>query len=93
MTVLPTGNGALGLVFGLRSSGNPVAVVTNLGDQTLNVIDFDAAGAVTANRTLVVPTGCVDPPHAVPVDAGGKDYAAGSCNGSGHYYVIDMPAR
>lgn len=93
VTVLPVGTGALGLALGQRASGFPVAVVANFEGQSLNVVDFDADGVVINNRTVAVPEGCLSPPHAAPVSAGGKDYIAGTCNGSGHYFVIEMPPR
>ena len=82
--------GALGLAFGLRSNGLPRAVVANFAANNLTVVDFAADGSVAAQRIEPVDAACKKPPHVVLFVHAGKDYVAGTCNESNHYYVREL---
>lgn len=84
---LDAGAGALGVQFGLRSSGLPWAVVSNFNAGSMTIFLFDAQGQLTGSETLPLPEGCTKSGHAAPFSHGGKDYIAGTCYDNGSYFV------
>ena len=82
--------GALGLEASLSSKGLPRMVVANYAANTLLVVDFAADGSVAAQRSEPVDAACKKPAHAVPFVHAGKDYVAGTCNESNHYFVREL---
>ena len=83
---LSVGAGPLGVQFGSRVDGKPVAVVSNFLRGSVNVIDFDANGDVTANTTVALPAGCTSSAHAAPFAEQGRDYIAGTCPDPRSYF-------
>lgn len=84
---LDAGAGALGVQFGLRSSGDPWAVVSNFNAASMTIFLFDAQGQLTGSETLPLPEGCTRSGHAAPFSHDGKDYIAGTCYDNGSYFV------
>ncbi len=89
VTKLATGAGALGVEFGTRAVGGLAAVVSNFDAGTLNIITFGADGSVAANRSQALPVGVTGSAHAVPFAHDGKNYVAGTGNGSDNYFVFE----
>ena len=88
---VPVGPGAVGVQFGLRAAGNPWTAVANFDGHSLDIVDYNAAGQVLDQQKVTVPAGCLNPGHAAPFNEGGKDCVAGTCYGSGHYFVFERP--
>ena len=64
--------------------------MANYAANTLMVVDFAGDGSVAAQRSEPVDAACKKPPHAVPFVHAGKDYVAGTCNESNHYFVREL---
>lgn len=88
--VLDVGAGALGVQFGTRADGGLAAVVSNFGAGTLNIVIFGSDGAVAANRSMPLPAGVTGSAHAAPFAHGGRNYVAGTGNGSGNYFTLEV---
>jgi hypothetical protein len=83
------GDGPVGLDVRVLDGGGLAIVSTGFNDDTVSETEVASDGTVVATDTRPVPSGCVQPGHAMYVrDAAGLKLVV-TCYGSGSYAVMD----
>ncbi|MFO7546704.1 MAG: hypothetical protein R6W77_14520 [Trueperaceae bacterium] len=82
------GDGPVGLDIGKLSNGNYGIVSTGFNDDSVTEVEVTATGTLVDTAARDVPTGCVQPGHAIYVPDAEDHNVVGTCYGSGHLFML-----